>query len=186
METPNILIAQEPKPNQSIKLPKRLLIILAIIIAFATTGYFSLPFLSHYLPFLKIAGITPQVQPKLIKQTTINELPFDSHPNLFSSVLEYDLEKGTAIQLTTNKLKGDQTVLLLNQPIGSENDFIYKTEVLSDKNELLQSGWTLISSDIINKNGNKIVFQITCMYISKATIKIYLPDNRLIWTGKIT
>ena len=81
--------------------------------------------LGYYL-FHKVATI--QVQPKLIKQTTIGKLPVESHPNIFIVLLEYNTQTGVVTQLQSSKTNGDTPNYSSTTPQSLAGDFLYKIE----------------------------------------------------------
>ena len=138
--------------------------------------------LGYYL-FPKVATI--QVQPKLIKQTTIGKLPVESHPNIFIVLLEYNTQTGVVTQLQSSKTNGDTPNYSSTTPQSLAGDFLYKIEVVDEKGKIVQIGWQLIPYEIIVKNGDDIRFRVITVYQQNATLKLYLQNNQLAWTGKM-
>ncbi|MBI2596583.1 hypothetical protein HYW41_00265 [Candidatus Daviesbacteria bacterium] len=153
-----------------------LLIILALIIVFSIGGYFL---------FLKSAGVTTKIQPKLIKQTTINKLATDTHPDLYYVDLEYNPKTNLISQLSTGTTKGDLPPLFPSQPPNDPNEFIYRLEVVSNKNELLQKGWSTTAKKILQTAKGDLDFRVTTVYAQGAIIRLFYPDGSIAWTGQI-
>lgn len=131
----------------------------------------------------------PQIQPKLIRQTTTTEaaslIYTQSHPSLFYANLEYDPKNGVVTLLNVGKTNGDLPPALPNPPKDSATRFIYKVEVVSDKNELLETGWFSTPKELITTDKGTFKFTITTSYKPNYHIRVYLPPNKQIWTGVI-
>lgn len=125
----------------------------------------------------------PKVEPKLINQTTTSKAGLEAHPNLFYANLEYNTKTGVVTQLSTARVKGDGPSLLSEPPATSSALFVVKMEVVSDKNELIQSGWISMFRKVIESKDNILNLKIIASYIEKAIIRISLPSGKIIWTG---
>lgn len=134
----------------------------------------------------KILSLLPwQKTPKVIKSGTVDNLVRQTHPNIFQAELEYNSTTDIVTQITTTKINGDIPHFLENQPRAYPGDFAYKVEVVSDQNELIQTGWKSIPQEILIKRRDNIYLTITTIYQPKAIVRIYLPSGKLIWTGGI-
>lgn len=142
------------------------------------------------LYYSKIDGINfgkqEYTQPMLVKERSVAESITENHPDLFFVDLSYILKNDFATQLGTGKANGDPPIYFLEHPKPAQNIFIYKVEVVSDNNELIQQGWKAASMLLAKKNAkDKLLFRVTTLYKKNAIIKIYTMDNKLIWTGII-
>lgn len=110
----------------------------------------------------------------------------EGHPSIFYAVLELDPNTNVVTQITSGQASGDLPYLSPEKPQANIDNLIYRIEVVSDKNLLLQSGWDQIGKKLVLTPQNTLKFRITTQYQKNAFVKIYLPDGKLIWTGKIT
>lgn len=134
----------------------------------------------------KLPLLQPEkVQPKLVKETTVSKVAAELHPELFYAQLEYNPRTQTVTQLVTSKASGDIPILLATPPASDTNLFIYKIEIVSDKNVLLEAGWDAKYKSIITTGQNTYQFRVITKFYKDAFIRVYLPDNKLIWTGVI-
>lgn len=134
---------------------------------------------------LKKPVIKSQPKPTTTETTTVTPSVENSHPSLFYADLEYDPKNNSVTQRAFGKINGDIPYLSPDPPPASSEKLIYKIEVLSDKNELLQTGWSSISKKLISTSKNTLRFRVTTVYQPKAILRVSLPNNKIIWTGKI-
>ncbi|MEK7521189.1 MAG: hypothetical protein AAB599_00075 [Patescibacteria group bacterium] len=131
----------------------------------------------------KISGFISPKKPKITKSGTTVDLIRQTHGNLFRAELEYDSKTGVVVQLQTGLTNGDTPYFLQNSPQSFPGDLVYRVEIVSNENELLQTGWKVIPQEILISEGDKTRFVITTVYKPKAMVRVYLPDGKLIWTG---
>lgn len=109
----------------------------------------------------------------------------ESHPSLFVAYLDYNPKTQKVTQLSTKKVNADIPGLSTNQPPSSPDEFVYKVEVISEKNEPLQKGWTSIPKEIASTPDGLLRFRVYVVYHPGALVQASLSDNKVIWTGKI-
>lgn len=126
-----------------------------------------------------------QVQPKLVRETTISQAATENHPKLFYADLEYDPQTGLVTQNALGKTNGDPPPLLPSPPSITLDNLIYKVEVVSDENVLLRSGWGVIPKEIAQTPQKTLSFRITTLYENQAMVRVILPEKGIIWTGRM-
>lgn len=126
-----------------------------------------------------------KVQPKSVKETNIAEVAKSTHPQLYFAYLDYDPQTQQVIQLSTGKTNGDIPSLSPEEPEADSNSFIYRVEQTSPENNLILTGWKIISKETIKSNDNKYVLRVDALYQRGSIIRVYLPNQTIIWTGKI-
>lgn len=163
---------------------RKIIAFLAIIAVFYLIIPASLYFFRHQI---RDAIFHPKekVQPKLIReivpsQNIINE----DHPTLFIAKLDFDPKTNTVIQKSITTSRGDLPLLLNSPPATSSAKFVYRVDVRTDKNRQLQAGWSWVYKEMKNKEG-RLEFQITTVYEPKAIVRVYLPNDRQIWVGRM-
>lgn len=128
-----------------------------------------------------------QLKPQIVQQGKVSEIATASDDNLFFASLEYDPNTGLVTQLKTGTFKAESTPLFPNLPQKlSPQEFAYKIEVLSEESEVLQSGWVVTFKKAIQTRKGTFAFGIAVPYRPNTFVKVYLPGNKLIWTGRIT
>lgn len=183
MDTPQVLIAEEPpKPGFRFPLPKipvKNLLFIAVIIIIPAI----LLLLSFKLDLKN--PLASKTEPKLIKQGNVADpgSQIQNHPQLFYAYLEYDPKTNLVTQLATARTNGDKPTFLPEQPAASSNLFIYKIELVSEKNVLLETGWDTKHKSIITTDKNTYKFRVMTSFYPNASIRVYSSDNKLIWTG---
>lgn len=108
--------------------------------------------------------------------------------NLFSAELDYNPAIGTAAQLRAEKKQGSTPLPLLPQLPKegiSSNILAYKVEVWNLKQEVIFSGWILGFKRIMQTDKGTYKLALTVPYQENSFVKVYLSDNKLIWTGKM-
>lgn len=125
------------------------------------------------------------ITPKLVRETTISEVGSKSHPEIFFADLEYDPQTNLVTQHELGSINGDVSPLYSQQPATSNTEFVYQAEIISKENTLLESGWNSVPYEISKTAKNTFRFKVRTAYRLGSIIKIYLPNNQLIWTGKI-
>lgn len=166
--------------------PKKPLLILLLVLIIGAGGYYLLPRLAHYIPILSQVGVNPQVQPKLVKQTTLTETRLVKHPELFYADIEYNLSNNSITLQKTGRIEADVPPL---SPTAISKDpayFIYRIEVVSDKNDLLYNGWVEIPLEILFIKENKFNIRLLTPYQPPAMMRMYDIDNKVILTMKIS
>lgn len=159
---------------------KKILILLLatfILIAFGILGWYF--WNSKFNPLNKA-----DIQTNLAKKSNLDKVFQKKHPELYFVDLEYNPKNGLVTQIATGKTSGDPQKLLPS-PLISSRYFTYKVEIISDKNELISSGWVSSVKEILLTNINSIVFRVITPYIVGSTIRLSLPDNKVIWSGKM-
>lgn len=126
-----------------------------------------------------------QNPPKLIKQGQVADLgpQIISHPQLFYAYLEYDPKTNLVTQLATARTNGDKPTFLPDQSVASLDLFIYKVEIISEKNVLLETGWDTKHKSLITTDKNTYRFRVMTSFYPNASVRVYSSDNKLIWTG---
>ncbi len=104
----------------------------------------------------------------------------DSHPEIFYALLEYNTEAKTVTQINTGKIRGDLPPLLQSPPSVNSGRTMYKIEVFSAQNGLLQSGWGTIP---ISHSSQAPQFQLFTVYEAGSQVKLYLQNDKLVWQG---
>lgn len=128
-------------------------------------------------------NIKPKATPKLIEKGKVTDLTKKDFPNLFYADLEYDPQTGLVKQIKTDTVRGDFQGLLPEKPKGNLTDkFIYEVEVISQKKEIILSGWRYDYKEIIQDASGKLQFRVTISYSSGSTVKVLL-DGKPIWIG---
>lgn len=176
----------EPKTNSRFNFPKKPLIILLVALIIGVGGYYLLTPLAHYVPALRQAGVTPKIQPKLVKQTTLTEVKLVKHPELFYADIEYNLSNNSITLQKTGRIEADVPPL---SPTAISQDsayFIYRIEVVSDKNDLLYNGWVEIPLEILFIKENKFNIRLLAPYKPPAIMRMYNIHNKVILTTKIS
>lgn len=158
--------------NPKKKLPLLIFLLVGLAVLAGAGGY-----------FLKNIGPKPQIQPKLIKQTSLSRIAAETHPNLYISKLEYNQKQGVTTQLSVSKNNGDMPHFL-SSPSTSPRDFSYKIDVIAADGKVLQSGWDSIDKEIAIQTDDKIRFRIATLYQKDALVRVSLPPENIIWTGK--
>lgn len=125
--------------------------------------------------------------PKVIREGKIDQVVDSVGQDFFFVNLEYDPKNGSVTQRETGKIKGDFAPLYPDQPKDvSQAAFVYKIEVISIEKEILQSGWMVTLKKIIQTTQGTFKFEVATIYRQNAFIKVYLPGDKLIWTGRMT
>lgn len=109
------------------------------------------------------------------------------HPELFYVNLSLETRTNVVTQLNMGKIKGDLPVYLNEQlpATYSATLFIYKVEVISDKNELLLKGWRAIPIAIAEKTSGFLNWTVLAKHTPNALVKVYLNNGKLVWTGRV-
>lgn len=181
VEYPNIL-SQESRGKPKFKL---LVFILLTIFSLGFVGYFLIPKLAPFIPFLRKVGIKSQVQPKLIREKIKNKIDTVNHPDLFRAEIEYNLEDNTVTLIEKRTVKGDTPVLSPTPPAADQTKFIYKIELVSNKDELLYFGYRAIPKEILLIENNRFRLAILVPYRKDAIVRIYNSSQKIVWTTKI-
>lgn len=138
-------------------------------------------------------NIKSKVQPKIVNTTTLSKITSKSHPKIFYADLEYNSELEIATQLSTNKAEGDSPYFSAETPALSDTNFVYKVEVISLKNVVLDSGWVSIRKELVKTSSGKINFRVSSSYHPEAIMYVYVPSEKkkdytnpqLVWVGKM-
>lgn len=183
---PTVFITPE---GQNYKPPRNwkplILILLAVFIigGLSFTGF-------YYRSKLNINNISAPVkrsttEPKIIGKGKVSDLAASKdHPAFFYADLEYDPKTDITTQLKTGKMNGDQLFLLPSPPPDTDTKFIYKVE-LSDQRGIWQTGWGMTYKELGLTPKGTIKFTIVTNYKPGFLAKVYLPNNKLIWSGEI-
>lgn len=107
------------------------------------------------------------------------------HPKLYQTSLEYDPVKKTITQLKTETVSGLIPVLSLKKPKENQKEFTYKLVVSDKTNMVIDSGWVNEPKEYIQTRNKRYRFWVTTEYIPGAIIRLYYPEEKLIWTGVI-
>lgn len=187
MDTPQVLIAQEP-PKSGFRFPfpkiplKNLLFISVIII---------IPAILLLLNFkLDLKNFrSGQNPPKLIKQGNIADLPKSALATnlspLFYAELEYNPQSKSVLQHETGKISGELPQLLEFAPAASADKLNYKIETLSDQDKLLHLGWVSLIKEARKTQQGTFRFKITTAYQPNAQVKVYIQGVGPVWMAKI-
>lgn len=186
---PTVLITPEGrkmKPPMDWKpFRKPLLIILAIfIIGGLIFGgiYFGPQLITRFQKNFKKA----QNQPKITSKGTLSNLAIQDKPRLFYVGLEYNPKTGNTTQLKTKIINSEPSPLFPSLPKTiTSAQFVFKVELISDKSEIVQSGWVVTFKKAVETPQGTFRFGVAPPYRPNYIIKIYLPDNKLIWVGRI-
>lgn len=158
---PKTLILEKSSKNL-----KKVLILITLILILGAGAWY----LQKYLP-----------EPQKAEPEQISA----DHPMLFYANLELDPKTNLITQINVGKGTGDLEYYSPTQPTPASQTFIYKVEVVSDKNLLLQSGWNSQPVKLIQTNKGTLQFRVYATYQKDAYVRLYLPDNKLVWTGKM-
>ncbi len=134
---------------------------------------------------IKLADIKSEVKPKLVRESTVAEISIKNHPQLFYADLEYNPQTHLVTQVNTGEANGDPPTLLTEQPTIPTDRFLYKIEIISDKNELLLSGWDTQYKTLITTDTGSYKFRVVLEFYPQAIVRLYLPNGQLIWTGSM-
>lgn len=110
--------------------------------------------------------------------TNINE----THKEMFFANLDYNSSSKIINQLDIGKVPGDSVKLKNNKPVESALELIFYVKVFSG-NSVVRAGWYTVPKNAVKIAENEYVLTITTPNIPVGTINLYLPDNRLVWTG---
>ena len=133
-----------------------------------------------------LAYITSQLsaKPQVAREGKSARLATQKFSALYFADLEYDPKTGVTRQLKVGTARGDFPRFLSNQPKPAANKFIYRVEVLSGPKEIVSSGWMTEYKDIIQTPDGKLNFRVVVPFRANIIIKVYLSNNKLIWTGQ--
>lgn len=125
----------------------------------------------------------------IISKGKVSDLIAKDPNALFYADLEYDPKTGVTTQLKTGAMNaGDERFPLspnLPKDLSSAN-FVYQIKTLSpDGKSILESGWKITFKKIVETTKGTYRFGVTALYKPGSIIKVYLPGDKLIWTGKI-
>src|SRR5258708_11821136 len=101
------------------------------------------------------------------------------HPAFFYADLDINPQNNLVTLLKTGTGNGDFPDLMKIPPATSSAKLIYKVELLSEQNELLQSGWQYQYKKLILTKKNTYQLRLTSYFRPKAIIKLYVPSNQL-------
>ena len=165
--------APEPKrPNILLK-PVIVFLVLTVIVILAIPAW-------NNIQNRKISK--QQTAQKTEEQSTITSFQ-ETHPELFYAEIEYNPETKVSILLANGKTNGDLPLLNPTEPPDSPTQFIYKIEVISKDDRLMQYGWVSTPKErILTTEGSFRLF-ILIQYHQESTIQLELPNGQVIWTG---
>lgn len=167
----------QPSKFNKFKFP----IFLLLLLLLGLGGYY---LFAGNLPKNFRMGITKEVKPKLIKETKVESVTNEFHPDLFVAELEFDPKSNLVKQIVTAKINGDSPNLLTS-PSNSLEDFSYLTEVISPSKGIVLNGWSSQAKERITQSNGKFKIYVVVKYEKDARINLYLPGNKLVWTTKI-
>lgn len=187
---PNVFLtpeAQNHKPPKSWK-PLIFVALGIFIIVLSLGGYYYRSKLGINKLFALLNTKT-KTQPVIAGKGKVADLATKDLASLFYADLEYNPKTGVVTQLKAGLIKSgqEQSPLSANLPkdLASSN-FAYKVEVLSpDSKTILESGWKITFKKVIETPKGTYRFGVVTAYKPNSIIKIYLPGNKLIWTGKV-
>lgn len=175
-----IIPAQEPPPPPpEPRVIKKVWITLGAVLFLVVASAAAWKILGNY-------RAKSRVVPELIRETTTGAGSFEEgHPELFSASIEYNPANGHVTQRSIGKGGGDPPLLFSEKPEPDASRFIYKIEVISEENAVLQSGWYSVHKQRAETANNTIRLDVVTNYFPGAIVRVFLSDNQLIWTGKI-
>lgn len=182
MDIPLVIVANHPDPKFKQRRKLVLIIILLVVVILLPVVVFVVK--NNSFQFSKPA-LPAAVKPTLIRQATLAETNTEGHPELFYAKLEYNPKTSLVTQLAISQTTGDLRPLRPTQPLGLPEEFVYRIEVISDQNEILQNGWGRAYKELIVTPANTYGLQIYAPYTPNAIIRMYLPDGKLVWTGRM-
>lgn len=112
----------------------------------------------------------------------------ESKTDLFIAELEYNPANSKVTQLKAEKQQGPQLWPLpaqLPKESVSSSMFVYKIEVWNLKQEITYSGWVFGFKKIMRTDKGNLKLTVMVPYQSHSFVKVYLLDDKLIWTGKM-
>lgn len=136
------------------------------------------------LKFLLQDNFKKEIEPKIVKTTTLTQLLSENHSGskLFYAEIEFDPQKKATTLLETGYSNGYPFPLRDTPSSSSAKLFSYKLELISSENKLLQNGWVSESKEMILTPNKTYRFRITTLAEEKSLIKLSLPDNKLFWS----
>lgn len=103
---------------------------------------------------------------------------------LYFADLEYDPKMQTITQLRTGKTTGQ--LRRSSKPVSTTSgQFIYKLDVHSKQNKLLEEGWEAIPAKAITNSKGTMSFRVNAKYVKDAVVRVLTTDNKLFWVGVI-
>lgn len=130
--------------------------------------------------------IQKSIDSRTFSKGYISDLVLEDYTDLYLAILEYDPKTDLVAQLKTANIKGEVPYLFSNQPMETPVEFVYKVEVVSSSNnKILLAGWNKVYKEIAQTEQGKISIRILVPIYSQSVVKVYLPNNKLIWTGKM-
>lgn len=131
-------------------------------------------------------NLSSSTAPKIASQGKLTALISEDHPELFYVDLDYNPENDAVIQRNSGLVNGDPSPLFSNPPKeGKPEKFVYKIEVISESKEVTQSGWFYVYKEIAQTESGRLILKVSVKYQPKSLIRVYLPNNKLIWIGRM-
>lgn len=163
------------QPVQGAGWSKQLLIILVITIVI----------LGSLLAWYFLNSKTRDLQ-TVVPETTSGTLSGTRvHPDMFFVHLRYNPHTSSVTLQESGVVNGTPIPPLLEKPAPNPKNLIYKVEVISPDNIVLQAHWYSVPLGFIeNPDGTLSVFA-GAFYRPGAYIQISLPNEEILWTGKI-
>lgn len=123
-----------------------------------------------------------EIQPQLIEETSLFEATIKDHPELFYADLEYNPATKLIVETGNGKTNGDPPVFSETPPIKlSFEDLSYRTDVVIN-NEIAQSGWSLVYSEIAQLSNGNLGFRTVVTYRPNSTIYLTSLEGDLLWS----
>lgn len=160
------------KPLSQTGLVALLLVIAVLVIFITAAGFIAIKYLYHK-------------QPSITDRQSVKTAGSVSHPKLYQALLEFNPSTGTIVQLKIETVFGLIPVLLLDKPKEDQAEFTYKLIILDQKNIVINSGWMSEPKKYIQTKNKRYRFWVTSEYVPGAVIRLYYPDDKLLWTGFI-
>ncbi len=132
----------------------------------------------------KVRNVISPPTSKVVEKGDLTKILNDQHAKSFYAELEYDPATGKVLEHYAGISNGDIDPLSSSPEISSVI-FNFRIEVLSDKNELVFSGWNNLFKRVITTPEKKYSFSVYAPYYHNATVSVFDIDNHKLWQSKI-
>lgn len=162
---------------------KKLILVFLFIVFFLTI----ITLATWYLrvnPFVKYTK--KQVQSKLVQKTNIIQSSLKQDFKTYFLDLLLDEKSGTLTKISAEQTNASHPPALLpEKPANSDGYFIFKTELITNNDELLYTTWNKLPKQPIADKPGSFKFIALVPYQPQTILRVYSSDGKVIFTEVI-
>lgn len=124
-----------------------------------------------------------QVQPKLVQRTNLIQSSLKLDFKTYFLDLSLDEKSGILTKISAEQTNTSHpSALLPEKPANSDGYFIFKTELITNNDELLYTTWNKLPKQPIADKPGSFKFIVLVPYQPQTILRVYSSDGKVIFT----